>query len=149
MPKVNVPEIKDLQAWIEEQAALPVQQSAWAQAVWIVSGENIGRECGTAYCAAGRTVEKHQLVRPMPSSAMVVVPDPQNWDGAVRYHSGEDLPDIWAVTIDDAARQILGLTETEARDLFRGANDLDDMRRAFAEILERAEQDEANSEVTV
>lgn len=53
MSELNVPLLRKAVEWVEEQAALPEEQSAWYQGTWMVNAELLERECGTAYCMAG------------------------------------------------------------------------------------------------
>lgn len=51
--RLNVPLLRKAVEWVEEQAALPEEQSEWYQGTWRVDGEMLDRSCGTAYCMAG------------------------------------------------------------------------------------------------
>jgi hypothetical protein len=137
MPKVNEPEILDLQAWLREQNKLSVNEREWQQSVYVV-GE-LAMDCGSRFCAAGRTVVRagQKLVRP--GSNMLV--SYEGAEDAVEYAISDDEV-VWAVSIHDRARQILGLTEREASFLFMGSNTAADMDEWIGEILDRAEREQ-------
>lgn len=102
-PVIDVPMLRKAVEWVREQAALPIEQSAWFQMSWWEHGNEIGRsECGTAYCVAGYVT---QMMKG------------HDWLlGTTRESS-----------ISGTAQEVLGLTETEAEALFDGHNTLADI----------------------
>ena len=145
MPKVNLPEIDDLEAWIRAEAAKPVADSEWMQSVWTAKGKSVERNCGTVCCAAGRTVLKHGAKIVSEYSNYLLATDEEIADGvAVPYYGVPgDGPVPMVMTMRDRAARILGLEVWEADDLFYLGNKLPDMVDSFAEIRERAARDAA------
>lgn len=53
MSEFNLPLLRKAVEWAESEARKPQADSEWYQDHFAVSGEAIGRSCGTAYCIAG------------------------------------------------------------------------------------------------
>jgi hypothetical protein len=97
----------------------------WDQTMW---ARRIPNQCGTAFCFAGHAV---QMVAQDAAPAWGV----ENREGIV--DNGDiDLCKAWYVQSGDelrlyseVARELLGLTEVEAGDLFAAWNELGDLHR--------------------
>lgn len=117
VPEVNVPLLRKAVEWVREQAALPRRQSAWYQGNWAIAGEELGRECGTAYCVAGYVAQLSGEVVTMGGSWPRLVDD-----------DGQDL------AISEYAQAQLGLVTDEADALFAAANGLEDVEWVASQL---------------
>jgi hypothetical protein len=59
MTEFNLPLLRKAVEWAESEAAKPVEESEWCQHHFAAAGQDLGRNCGTAYCIAGWTVHEH------------------------------------------------------------------------------------------
>lgn len=115
----NIPELRKTVEWVEAQAQLPHTEREWNQQHWISHLDTASREmfkvpswhCGTVACFAGHVGMEHGAKSEFVSLA----------DGS-RVH------------IRDYASYILGLSEWQARELYKGNNTASDIRRICEEI---------------
>lgn len=150
-PKVNVPLLRKVYEWVSEQAALPAMEREWYQGSWAISPEmrlrtlfgqeadytekgalsfenayhvwaaNVDEQykCKSAYCFAGYTCLINDLIEPL-----------------VGFKSTSATSD--GRSIEDAAVDLLGLTDGEALRLFHGCNSFEKITEVVEEIMERA-----------
>ena len=112
LPAPNLPELRKAMEWVEEQAALPEEDSQWFQGDYVRWGSSIGRTCTSAYCVAGFVASQRLSHYEM----IVMGPD----------------------AVDRLATEVLGLTQRERSALFNGSNDLREVRRVATAIAYRA-----------
>jgi hypothetical protein len=138
MPKTNIPELIKALAWVEQEASKPAELCEWNQGSWIENPEDVidyveetplkSPDCGTCYCVAGY-IASHNLNKGeylVSGSAFII---------------DERGVSIWPdenQTIEDRARQVLGLSPEEAEDLFAACNTLKDVRKFVAKQLKKA-----------
>lgn len=107
----NVPLLRKIVEWVEEQDQLP-EGREWYQGGWFT----IKRDapwCGTAMCVAGKVALDAGWKQRRGTGSRVVR---DNEEGSA----------------NDVARDLLGLNDWQAEQLFSGGNDVIDIRR-FAE----------------
>ena len=119
---IDVPLLRKVADWVDEQAALPIRASAWSQMNWVVEGRTIGRtECGTAYCVAGYVGNV--------LSDYACASDTQTW---VVTERGEEH-------VSDVAACMIGLPiDVLNRQLFSGINSAAEVRSWCEIYAERA-----------
>ena len=134
MTDVNIPLLRKAVEWVEEQAQKPDIDREWFQPNYVctptpraflmlrqtgwdhASLENLNQvaaHCGTAYCVAGY---------------IGMISDP-------RYAEAEVVDDVH---VSDFATAELGITRSQAGDLFSGANTAADIRTAAERIAGEA-----------
>lgn len=112
-PTPNVDLLRRTLAYIEEHP------KEWKQDTW---------RCGTTACFAGHAAMLDGgMWASSGSSALVARPD--DLPSRIYTFGGMDL-----VPVEDRAQRVLGLTDEQAFDLFRGSNSLNDLRRIVAEL---------------
>lgn len=107
MSEVNVPLLRKAVEWAESEAAKPREVSQWHQTRF---AEPI--DCGTAYCLAGWVAVNDGL----PQSVFA------------EYMAKSDASGEAAITIEDRAAAVLGLTDEQANRLFDADNTIEDVR---------------------
>ncbi len=117
----NIAELDALLAWAEtendkQEKGLP---SEWDQGTWASRVSYLS--CGSACCIAGKAVARQggvfKFTEGVSYAYMAVMPT-----------SPEPQP------IEDTARRILGITQSQADALFNSNNDIDDVRTCIAQI---------------
>lgn len=114
LPTPNIPLLRKAVEWAEAEAVKPRDKRQWDQSFYVSEAP-----CGTAYCIAGWAV---------------VNAHPQQVTTELGCLYIDDEPAEWHNT----ARDLLGLTESEASDLFDDANDIEDVRARAEDIAARA-----------
>jgi hypothetical protein len=160
--RVNVARLLDLGRWLtrEERARRLGLPSHWNQSVWVVTGIDdidadaelpievvgvpggeqpvfVNWSCGTAACAAGHiSIEDGGSPAFTYAGETSPVPPPTNepwdWLDALSSHSmyfGGRLE-----TIEEHAREVLGLSAHEANQLFEGNNTWDSMVYVISDL---------------
>lgn len=106
MTEVNVPLLRKVVEWVEEQNQMPVSEREWDQGVWVRVKwtQELGQAhaCGTAYCLAG-------YVGQMVDERFTTEPWVEHEDGSITH-------------VKDVAANALGLTPVQAYWLFRAGN---------------------------
>lgn len=120
LPELNVELLDRVMAQIESDP------DHWNQAFW-AQRETYHTECGTAYCCAGWTVK---LARP---DLRFI------WQG-LDADTVEDPATGLSGGVSDIARRLLGLTVSEADQLFEGDNTLADLQRIVREIKDERQR---------
>lgn len=135
----NIPALREVVEWVEEQESLPSTESEWRQIVWAqLTNSGPNREpCGTAFCVAGKVVHSH---------GYQILFDDETWDAGLcappatpvnytergtitteeRRRITED-PNNYE-SIDVQAAEILGLDQEQARLLFAASNSAEMIR---------------------
>jgi hypothetical protein len=143
MPKVNLPEILDLEAWWRTQIDRPLKDSEWYQRAYRRSGKLLHRDCGTVFCLAGRHCEARGYG--WLGGAVIALQAEIDQHRADRLLDGFWVTDPWTRAALD-----LGLTGDEASSLFEPGLRVDQIEVAFVKIKARAasgEDAEANQQV--
>lgn len=143
-PEPNIPALRRVVEWVEEQDTLPSTESEWKQTVWAVirpGGHTALRPepCGTAFCVAGKVVH---------DAGFQILYDDNSWDAGLcvapevpinytergtvtteeRRRIVTDLdPDYWE-SIKVQAAKILGLDEYQSDLLFQASNSAEMIR---------------------
>lgn len=123
MSELNVPLLRKAVEWVEEQAALPEEQSEWYQGTWRVSGDILDRSCGTAYCMAGYI---GQLLDERYKESQTV--DGMHVADFAGEALGLDTPDV------DATYLGVGVIGHAFQPLFHASNTVEDIRRIAEEL---------------
>lgn len=115
-PTLNIPLLRKVVEWVEEQETLTYDQDGreWDQGVWFRQIEDRNGWCQTLCCVAGKTA----LIEGWK-------PDFGPFDSIMTSfveRGGE------RAEVSDVAAKALGLTTSEANDLFRGFNGPDSVR---------------------
>lgn len=120
-PQFNLPLLRKAVEWAESEASKSANESQWCQQFFAVDGEEIGRDCGTAYCIAGWVIHEHA-----------------EGEHAINTH------DIDGEGEAPLAQELLGIDEEDAwgnyyqdtQGLFGASNSIEDVRR-YAEQIAR------------
>jgi hypothetical protein len=120
----NLPELKRLNMWVQEQDKLEPGARIWYQDDWAYLREETPM-CQTAYCVAGMTVTRagHYLIADRNEDLWL--------DGEKAY--GFD--------VEELAQNILGIDESVADMLFDGGNSAEQVDQVIRGIFERAGAD--------
>lgn len=137
----DVPLLRKVVEWVEEQNKLPEIDRTWLQRTWRAASEyyalhlamtlsNVSPDecrqiastlephCGTAYCAAGYVAHLDGVLSDdCTSSSYIVMPNHPDAD-----EDGE-------ISISTYAQERLGLTDNQATLMFNGANTAADVRK--------------------
>jgi len=90
-------------------------QGSWGARQTLVS-EAEAEACKTSWCVAGQTVHQSERYQP-------------NWEvGNTQLHNARDTQTGRTLSVSDAARRELGLTESEANMMFGGHNTIRDLK---------------------
>jgi hypothetical protein len=135
MPKVNLPEILDLEAWWLTQIDGPVELSEWYQAAYKRRGEAVApmRDCGTVFCLAGRYAEKcgaEWIGQSLLATEEEKTLEMADYDRV----SGEWVTEPWTRAVIG-----LGLDGDEAENLFSPYLTVAQIHTGFARVKRRAE----------
>lgn len=150
LPKINVKLVQEVMDWIDFKAGTE-GYPAWLQAFYSStrvpsdvfdkyrSKEETEQKaaayeknyCGTAFCVAGFVAREYSGRRPGFGNAVVL---PQ--DTVITNHLGEEYLTGWTNDWLHAGRHLLGLTTTEAEQLFDGGNSKARIRELFNKFLE-------------
>lgn len=123
--EVNIPLLRKVVEWVEEQESLALADRRWYQGAWFrkVKDEAIQNindpMCGTAMCVAGKIAFDDGWI---PEVVVVNSTDPYRY-AEVATKGGETRP------IDAIAADLLGIDEYDANELFAGDNSARDIRR--------------------
>jgi hypothetical protein len=110
-PLPDIPRLRKVVEWVEEQSALPRESREWDQSLW-----HANLSCGTVCCVAGKLAEDMGAdIRDDEYGSTV-------FDGKNPYEFGADL---------------LGATPAETHRLFSTSNDAAAVRAAAEAIAER------------
>lgn len=129
--KVNLPLLRKGVEWVIAQDQLPLSIREWNQEFWRVSGDEINRECGTAYCLAGYVCEVSNVTW-MTTSDDVMDAHLVNVNGDVVYAS-------------DQAQNLLNIDPDVAESLFHFMNSASDIVR-IARIIAMNEGEDWSGE---
>lgn len=108
MSEVNIPLLRKAVEWVEQQDSLPEEKREWMQSTYVARESyrvNILRHktgCGTAYCVAG-------YIGAMVDPRFDIVDWAEQTDGS-------------QVHVSDVAQKSLGLTDSQAGQLFYYGN---------------------------
>lgn len=142
---IDIPRLRKLVEWVEEQDMKPVGLSTWEQDNWITQSQDYEyahdilqfqglqhlsdmglrnaqryeHDCEAAFCAAGKVVADEHGVASM-LTTMVRLPDV------------DAVPNIVPIAVE--AQRLLGLDEGQASALFASGNDADTIRRLAEEF---------------
>lgn len=142
----NLPELKRLNIWVQEQDQLEPGARIWDQGNWVALREETPM-CQTAYCVAGMAIARagHTL-----SSKMIKLDKP-SFDCFDSNCSGCDFCEVWTFRLDGqrvtdtgiqrVAAEILGLDDYCARRLFSGGNEAPVIDRVIRNIFLDANAD--------
>lgn len=110
---VNVPLLRKVLEHITEH---PDEHD---QRKWAIRGGR-GQDCGTAMCVAGHAVAMtgHEIAWPTWND------NGNGYNSSVARHTRDRGSDGWPRSIEDVAREELGLSQTESEWLFMGSNTL-------------------------
>ncbi len=125
---VNIPVLRKMLEWVEEQDKLAIATRDWYQPDWF-SFKPLEEDCGTQYCAAGYVVQLEGW-EPYKEGAMDTT---QGRMGTSRCEKHGVVKEVGEV-----ATKILGVTVEESHSLFYGGNDARAIRRKCEEIAEKA-----------
>lgn len=139
----NVPALRKVVEWVEEQDTLPSTESRWKQTVWaqILPGGVSALKpepCGTAFCVAGKVVH---------DAGYKILFDDDSWDGTlcvpptikvnwtekgtVTTHERQRIvfehEDEYEA-IEVKAAELLGVTREQATNLFSASNTAETIR---------------------
>lgn len=110
--------------FVDVLAQIEREPQTWRQAMW-----RTDTPCGTSYCFAGHAVN---------------IAEPQAWVGAEPLTPGRSMREFYLLGdkqfAGDRARQLLGIDDKPAGDLFMATNSLADLYRISAEVLGVDEQ---------
>lgn len=115
LPTPNIPLLRKAVEWAESEAAKTDGTCLWNQAEYVIDRG----ECGTAYCIAGFAVVNGVASAEVDAWGLLEV------DGRPRH---------WHT----AGREVLGLSDDEADDLFADSNSITDVREVAEQIAGRA-----------
>lgn len=117
MEKIEeMPSVHDFYAAHRETGYSGPPVDVWNQGEWLTKLFKVrGRTCGTAGCFAGWTAVL---------------------DGAVDDGDGRVYLNDRVISVGNYARKALGLSDTQAYDLFSGGNSKEDLRRIVNKLLE-------------
>lgn len=115
-PEVNIPLLRKAVEWAEAEAAKPRELCEWHQGAWVALPQELRRapDCGTCYCIAGHVVATLGYTHPAKNEYGDHMVNPVT-KGHVDPHK--------------RAMKELGLTDDQAGELFRGCNNIKDVRR--------------------
>lgn len=142
---LNIELLRTLVSWAEKEDQMPEDKRRWDQGEWARgaatkrrrknpdSGETdlveVSVSCGTTFCLAGNACHL--------AGDKFVVPE-------YEAHFGESVDVTEVLTaegdlrgIEGRATDLLGIKGYEARELFDGSNDIDDVREIAASIARR------------
>lgn len=116
------------------QAVRDAAVETYMGAAWqAVPAAVVLKECGTTACVAGHA---SLLVGDRPLIESVTLDDSPgvvvSWALVLPVDGADE-----ATMVEDRARELLGLTEDEAAELFEGANSIDDVRMLIGNMLDR------------
>ncbi len=128
-PTINIPLLRKAVEWVEEQAALPREGSAWNQESWMSKPveESDGGYCNTAMCIAG-AISHWAGWKPVWVDTQV-----EN-----RYYADSAIKDGVEKAIEVIAADELGLEYGEKDYLFRASNDAASIRSVAERIAGEA-----------
>ena len=130
-PTPNLPLLRKAVEWAEAEAAKPLTESAWDQSVYRMSGSELDRTCGTAFCIAGYVAEI--------TGAQWAGAGQSSWLVADDDDPPEHVSPMYGlVFIEHRVSRLLGVTEREGEYLFDPDRTIDDLRIAAEEIAARA-----------
>lgn len=132
MTEVDIPLLRKVVEWVDEQDKIPEIDREWLQRTWHAASHDhalhlashlpnvdydlvrsladvLQPHCGTAYCAAGYVAHLDGMLKDN-DNAFVSQPD------------HPDADDDGEISISQYAKERLGLTETQAAAMFNGAN---------------------------
>jgi hypothetical protein len=146
-PPINEKLLADVVAWAaaEHVRAKITGKSEWHQAAWISQQgtDRTGNECGTAFCLAGKVAVTEGW---LPEDLLRHKLDPENYPTP---YVGADWSRVAPVDIDpdefsdysrgvsEVAQEKLGLTTSEASQLFEGNNSIERIVELAEEFVER------------
>jgi hypothetical protein len=125
LPKTtpNLPELKRLNMWVQEQDKIEPGARIWYQGQW-VSIREVSPMCQTAYCVAGMAVVR--------AGHRVAEPDLNNWTVSL------DGKRVSLARIPGMAEEILGIDSNQGGALFCGDNTAEDVDQAIRGIFTEA-----------
>jgi hypothetical protein len=112
LPTPNIPLLRKAVEWAEAEAAKTEGPCMWDQGDYFSE-----TDCGTAYCISGFVIATQSGFALKEDRPLINGRDVGWWDGG---------------------RELLGLTEDEALDLFAPYNTIEDVRRLAEQIAARA-----------
>jgi hypothetical protein len=122
MTNPNLPELKRLNMWVQEQDKLEPGERRWEQGFWVTLREE-EPACKTAFCVAGAAVVRagHKLILKDDGCG-----DQDMW-----------LNDHWAGTseITHLANEILGIDAHAVEDVYDENNSAEDIDRYIRQIF--------------
>lgn len=128
----NLPELKRLNMWVQEQAQLEPGARIWMQNAWVMLREETPM-CQSAYCVAGMAIVRagHKLVE----EKYTVFDGRGSWQEERMMLDGVE---VGSADVTRSAEEILGIDSVTADDLFYQFNKAADINNQIRRIFTKA-----------